>query len=73
VLIIDSLLNFNFFSLERCGEPLSFLPSGTRSQFHRAELGSVVGVIGTKHRKEGVEQFSHYSYKRLQPSLAAIH
>ncbi len=24
MLIIDSLLNFKFFSLERCGEPLSF-------------------------------------------------
>jgi len=49
--IVDSLLNFNFFSLERCGEPLSFLPSNTRHQFRGAELGPVVGLIAAKHRK----------------------
>ena len=35
------------------------------------ELGSVVGLIRAKHREQGVQEFPHYGYDRLQACFAA--
>src|ERR1700693_219022 len=69
-------LEMQFFLSGRGAEnPLSFLPSGTSgrqagSKLEGAELGPVVGLIGVKHREQGVQEFAHDGYYGLQPSFA---
>jgi hypothetical protein len=77
MLIIDSLLKFNLFSLWRgAGEPLSFLGQSSTSRNGIAshvdcatQLRSV--VIGAEHGKQSMQQLSHNRYDGLQPSFAA--
>jgi hypothetical protein len=78
--IIDSLLNFNFFSLERCRRTSLFLFSsssahgkGIRNQFHQTQLGSIIRVIRAEHGEKGMQQFSHDSDYRLQRGFPASH
>jgi hypothetical protein len=80
MIIIDSLLQFNFFSLWRgAGEPLSFLDRSSAnsdvvaSHVHCAQLRSVVRLIGAEHGKQGVQQFSHNRNDGLQTSFATNH
>jgi hypothetical protein len=41
------------------------------SKLEGTELGSVVGLIGAKHREQGVQEFTHYGYDRLETFFAA--
>jgi formate hydrogenlyase transcriptional activator len=42
-----------------------------RNKLHWTELGSVVGLIRAKHRKQGVQEFTHYCYDCLETCFAA--
>jgi hypothetical protein len=78
--IVDSLLNFNFFSLERCRRTSLFLflsssalGKGIGSQLHQAQPGSVIRVIRAEHGEKGMQQFSHDGDYRLQRGFPASH
>jgi hypothetical protein len=78
MLIIDSLLQFNCFSLWRgAGEPLSFCEllnasgDGIADRARSTQLRPVVRLIGTEHSKHSMQQLSHNRYDGLQPSFAA--
>jgi hypothetical protein len=77
MIIIDSLLKFIFFLSRRGAEnPLSFFVQATLSRqlgskLDGAELGSVIGLIRAKHREQSVQEFTHYSYNRLETCFAA--
>src|SRR5258708_20042829 len=76
MMIIDSLLKFNFFSLERCRRTSLFFRQATlsrhlSSKLELAELGPVIGLIGAKHGEQSVQEFTHYGYDRLETCFAA--
>jgi hypothetical protein len=78
MLIIDSLLKFNFFSLERCRRTSLFLGQSSTSSNGIAspvdgatQLRSVVRLIGAEHGEQSMQQLSHKRYDGLQPSFAA--
>ena len=79
MIIIDSLLKFNLFSLWRGAENLSlFLGQSSTSSYGIAshvdcatQLRSVVRLIGAEHGKQSMQQLSHNRYDGLQPSFAA--
>ena len=78
MLIIDSLLKFNLFSLERCRRTSLFLGQSSTSSNGMAshldcatQLRSVVRLIGAEHSKQSMQQLSHNRYDGLQPSFAA--
>ena len=78
MMIIDSLLMSSSFSLGEVRRTLSLFSGGssTRSkgignQVHRAQLGSVVGLMGVEQAKKSRQQFPHDRHDCLQASFAA--
>jgi hypothetical protein len=79
MLIIDSLLKFNFFLSGEVQENLSLVlgqsstsSNGMASHLDSAtQLRSVVRLIGAEHSKQSMQQLSHNRYDGLQPSFAA--
>ena len=79
MMIIDSLLKFNFFLSGEVQENLSLFwgqsstsSNGIASHVDCAtQLRSVVRLIGAEHGKQSMQQLSHNRYDGLQPSFAA--
>ena len=80
MLIIDSLLKFNFFLSGEVQENLSLSfwgQSSTSSNGMASHLDSttqlrpVVRLIGAEHGKQSMQQLSHNRYDGLPPSFAA--
>src|ERR1700746_511017 len=76
MLIIDSLLNFNFFLSGEVQENLSLLSAsssahhnGTGSCLQQAQLGAVIRAIRAEHGEESMQQFSHDRHYCLQGCL----
>jgi len=76
MLIIDSLLKFNFFLSRRGAQnPLSFFVQATAANLlvssNGAELGPVIGLTRAKHGEQSVQEFTHDGYDRLETCFAA--
>jgi len=78
MLIIDSLLKSKCFLSRRGAEnPLSFSDRSSASssridsRVHRAQLRTVVRLIGAEHGKQIMQQFPHDRCDRLQSSFAS--